>query len=116
MVPVDIGGTRVGILLSNPQGVLYEVALPGGALTGSSSGKIFRYRNSAARTSGGLYSLKLKQQKTGGYAFSSISYADLTAATDPNMRVQFYVGDVVFITTEAPWKQLPQGWRAPKDH
>jgi hypothetical protein len=115
MLPVDIGSATVGILLSNSQGVLYEVALPGSALTATSSGKIFRYRHAAARTSGGLYSMKIKQQKGGGYVFSTISYADLTDAT-PDMRVQFYVGDMVFITTDVPWKQIPLGWRAPKDH
>jgi hypothetical protein len=40
------------------------------------------------------------------------------------MRLQFYLGEDanaaqdgrIFITLEAPWKQTPNGWRAPKDH
>jgi hypothetical protein len=32
------------------------------------------------------------------------------------MRVQFYVGDRVFITIDSPWKRTPSGWKAPKDH
>jgi len=73
----------------------------------------------------GLYSLKIKKTRdNGAYTFSSISYADLSAADGPpqdqemlkKMRVQFYVGDKVFITIEGDWKRTPTGWRAPKDH
>jgi len=115
MTPVDLSTVTVGILLSNPNEVLYQVALPGSILTGT--GSILRFRNAAARASGGLYSIKIKKHKDGsGYSFSTVSYADLSAATDPRMRVQFYVGDNVFITIDTPWKQIPTGWRAPKDH
>ena len=40
----------------------------------------------------------------------------LSPATDARMRVQFYLGDIVFISIDTPWKQVPTGWRAPKDH
>jgi len=117
MTPVDLSSVDVGILLSNPSTVLYQVEMPGSALASSASGKLFRYRNPAARTDGGLYSLKVKKQSgNDGYAFSSTSFADLSAAMDPRMRVQFYIGDVVFITIDNPWKQSPNGWKAPKDH
>jgi hypothetical protein len=117
MVPVDLSTVRVGILLSNATTVLYRVEIPGSLLTSRGNGSIFSYRNLAARTEGGLYSLKLRKQRGDrGYAFSTTSYADLSAATDSHMRVQFYVGDAVFITIDTPWKQTPNGWRAPKDH
>jgi hypothetical protein len=64
-----------------------------------------------------LYSLKIKVQRdNAGYAFSSLSYGEFGAATRSDMRVQFYIGENVFITIEAPWKQTPTGWKAPKDH
>jgi len=119
---------NVGILLSNPNGVLYQVEIPGSLLTPDCEiGKVFRYRNLAARTdpNGGLYSLKIKKQRGGtGYSFSTISYANLSATDGPpgppqnleKMRVQFYVGDLVFITIESPWKRSTTGWKAPKDH
>jgi hypothetical protein len=117
MTPVDLSTVDVGILLSNPNGVLYQVEIPGSVLTVSPSGKLFRFRDLSARTNGGLYSLKIKKQKRdSGYSFSTISYADLSAAKDPHMRVQFYVGEAVFITIDTPWTPTPVGWRAPKDH
>ena len=117
MLPVDVSTVDVGFLLTNPNQVLYQFEIPGSALTASPNGKIFRYRNLDARNTGGVYELKIKKQRSGsGYSVSTISYADLSAATDPRMRVQFYMGDVVFLSLDAPWKQLPSGWRAPKDH
>ena len=86
---------------------------------------IFRFRNLDARTSGGLYSVKIKRNKDGvSYSFSFGAYGDLSAATDPDMRLQFYIGTDgnaaqdgrIFITLNTPWKRTPHGWRAPKDH
>jgi hypothetical protein len=121
--PVDLSSVNVGILLTNPNGTLYRVEIPGSLLT-PPDGNVRRFRNLAARTdpNGGLYEMKVKRQRGGnGYSVSTISYADLSGATDPQMRVQFYLGDQVFITIDTPWKligspQKPIGWRAPKDH
>jgi hypothetical protein len=116
--PLDVRATSVGVLLSNPSGVIYQAALPGSALTPDGSGKTFRYRNSGARTAGGIYSLKVKLRHNDSYSFSFASYANLSAATDPRMRLQFYIGGTPkpFITTNAPWTSTGNGWRAPKDH
>jgi hypothetical protein len=117
MAPVDLSTVDVGILVSDPSKVLYQVEIPGSALVSSGGGQFFRYRNNAARTAGGLYSLKIKKQRrSDAYSFSTTSYADLSAATDARMRVQFYVGEKVFITLDIPWTRTPSGWRAPKDH
>jgi hypothetical protein len=129
MAPVDIKAMAVGVLLSNPNvlpnGTIYAGSLAAGALTPSPSGRIFRFRNPDARTGGGIYSLKIKQARDGSfYTFGFTSYADLSAATDANMRLQFYIGDDanaardgrIFITIATPWTQTPTGWRAPKDH
>jgi parallel beta-helix repeat protein len=120
--PVDISTMNVGVLLSGPHGAIYSGSLPAGALT--ATGTIFRYRNAAARTAGGIHGLKIKQNRGGSYTFSFAAYADLSAATDPNLRLQFYLGEDpnaaadgrVFITLDKPWSQTPRGWRAPKDH
>jgi len=122
--PVDISAMSVGVLLSNLHGAIYSGSLPAGALTASSSGTIFRFLNSSARTGGGIYSLKIKQNGNTSYTFSFASYGDLSAATDPNMRLQFYIGEDanaardgrIFITRDQPWMRTPSGWRAPKDH
>jgi len=123
--PVDVLSMAVGILLTNLQGSIYSDTLPAGALTANASGTSFWYRNTNARTAGGISNLKIKQSRDGtSYAFKFASYADLSAATTPDMRLQFYLGEDanaaqdgrIFITLEAPWKQTPHGWRAPKDH
>jgi len=121
MAPVDIAAVPVGVLLSNPQGVIYQGVLAPGALTPSPRGTIFRFSNRDARSTGGFANLKIKQHRDGsGYAFSFASYANLSAATDPMMRLQIYIGNAAaarpFITTGLPWTQTATGWRAPKDH
>jgi len=120
MSPVDVTASMVGVLLANQAETIYSASLPAGALTAGPSGTIFRYRNPDARLAGGLYSVKIKQRRDGSaYTFSFTGYGDLSAATDPNMRLQFYVGesgDRPFITINKPWTQTPTGWRAPKDH
>ena len=69
--------------------------------------------------------MKIKESSYGTkYSASTISYADLSAADGPpgdpkhleKMRVQFYIGDTVFITIDTPWARTPRGWKAPKDH
>jgi len=120
MSPVDVSASTVGVLLANQAGTIYSGSLPAGALTAGPSGTIFRYRNPDARLAGGLYSVKIKQRRDGSaYTFGFTAYGDLSAATDPNMRLQFYVGESgnrPFITINKPWTQTPTGWRAPKDH
>ena len=124
MAPVDITTMSVGILLSNTRGPIYSGSLTAGALTPSASGTVFRYSNPDARTSGGIYALKIKRNRTPNYTFSFTTYADLSAATDPLMRLQFYIGEDpnaardgrIFITNDDPWRRLPNGWKAPRDH
>jgi hypothetical protein len=116
---LDLSTVTVGILLTKPGEGLYDFAMPGADLQSNSGKTIFRFRNPSARTDGGMYEIKLKKQRGGtSYSFSTISYADLSGATDPAMRMQFYVGDTVYMTIDKPWKELPfgKGWRAPKDH
>lgn len=121
MPPIDLTTKMIAVLVTNPSGALYRAVLDPGALTPLSNGTIFWFRDLAARTGEGnphgIYSVKLRQHRhNSGYTIRVEAYADLKAATDPRMRIQFYVGDAVFITTDAPWTRLPRGWRAPKDH
>lgn len=121
MLPVDLSTVDVGILLTSTKGgtseVIYQVEIPGSSLQNVFHGNVYRYRDAAARTHGGLALLKIKKQRDGrAYSFSTVSYGDMSKATDPHMRVQFYVGQAVFITIDSPWTKTPSGWRAPKDH
>ena len=114
--PTDFTAVSVGILLSKAGGNIYGFTLPAGQLT-TTTGKTFRYRNPDARANGGVYTVKIKQRKV-GYSFGFASYADLSGANTPDMRLQFYVGGEAkpFITIALPWTQTSSGWRAPKDH
>ena len=125
MTGVNLAALPVSVLLSDLRGPIYSDGLPAGALSASPKGTIFRFRNAAARSSGGMYDLKIKKNNDGStYTFSFTSYGDLSRATDSHMRLQFYVGDDanaardgrVFITLDTPWTKTPNGWRAPKDH
>ena len=117
MAAVDIGSLDVGVLLTNLSGNIYGFTLTAGTLEGDPGGKSFRYRNRDARLNGSIYSVKIKR-RTGGYAFSFAAYADLSAATTADMRLQFYIEGQPkpFITIDLPWRQTSTGWRAPKDH
>jgi Right handed beta helix region len=125
MAPVDLTAMPLSVLLSDLHGAIYSNGLPAGALIGNPTGTIFRFRNAEARTSGGTYDLKIKKNNDGrSYTFSFTSYGNLSAATNANMRLQFYIGDDanaaregrVFITLDTPWTKTAHGWRAPKDH
>jgi hypothetical protein len=124
MAPVDIATMRMGILLTNTGGPIYSSSLGAGALTPNPNGTSFRYSNPDARTAGGIYTLKITRTRSGSYSFSFASYGNLSAATDPLMRLQYYVGEDpnayidrrIFITKPDPWRRTPSGWRAPKDH
>jgi hypothetical protein len=124
MEPVDLTTMAVGMLLSNPNGAIYSGELPAGLLTPRPSGRIFYYKNPDARTTGGIYRVMIRKNLGASYTFNFSSYGDMSAATDPNMRLQFYIGDDpdaaadgrVFITIDAPWRRTSFGWNAPRDH
>lgn len=125
LAAVDLTAEPVSILLTQPGATIYSGTLRAGALTPNATGTSFAYSNVAARTSGGIYSLKIKKNRDGSsYTVRFASYADLSAATDAHIRLQLYIGNDpntagdgrLFITSDQPWKQTPHGWRAPKDH
>ena len=125
MAATDIEALPVGILLGDLNGVIYRDALPAGALDASPKGTFYKFRNSAARSTGGMYDLKIKYNgESYTFGFTSYGHGLEQRATDSHMRLQFYVGTDanaaadgrVFITIDTPWSKTPNGWRAPKDH
>ena len=125
MAATDVAALPVGILLSDNSGTIYRDGLPANVLSASPKGTIYKFRNAAARTAGGMYDLKIKKNNDNeSYTFGFTSYGDVSGATDSHMRLQFYVGNDaaaaadgrVFITINTPWTKTPNGWRAPKDH
>jgi hypothetical protein len=127
MATVDLHQFPVGVLLSDTHGALYSDGLPAGKLDPDATGRNFRFRNPAARTTGGMAEVKIKNNGNGTFTFSFTSYGDTSPANDHDTakRLQFYIGTDpnaaadgrIFITTNKPWTEKPGlGWRAPKDH
>ena len=98
---------RLGFLFDNPNTVLLRQLLPPGSLAGG--GNSFKYRNTAAKTNGGIYILQLKL-KQGIYHVLVRAYGHLQAATVPTMGVQIIFGDTVF-ATKATWMKTTHGWK-----
>ena len=98
---------RLGFLFDNPNTVLLRQLLPPGSLAGG--GNSFKYRNTAAKTNGGIYILQLKL-KQGIYHVLVRAYGHFEAATVPTMGVQIIFGDTVF-ATKATWMKTTHGWK-----
>lgn len=115
----DLTTVDVGLLLTNAHGVIYRDVLPAGSLVPNSTGKVLRFKNPDAREHGGIYLLKMKRRAEGSpYSISFDAYGELSAATEPHMRLQYYIAGqpLPFITSNEPWRPTPHGWRAPMDH
>jgi hypothetical protein len=109
---LDVVGSGASWLLTNAGGSLMTATIPSGAFVANANGTSFRYRNGAARTAGGVYKATIRAHR-GFYAYRMQAYGDLSAATSPEMSLQFYVGNQSSpaIHTEV-WSKRNFGWRA----
>ena len=120
--PIDITRVEVDWLLTNSKGAIYRGALIPGDLVSRSTGRVFRFSDPGARTGNGkrfgIYAAQVKKLRDGsGYSFKIRAYGDLSAATEPDMDFQVYMGDLrPLITSGKLWVRTPWGWRAPRDH
>jgi hypothetical protein len=111
---VDVEGSDVGWLVSNARGSVYSVVLPAGSMQSNPGKTKFRYLNRAARTEGGVFRAIINITRRGtSYGYKVESYGDMSAATDADMAIQFYIGnqDTPAIHAEA-WKRTGSGWKA----
>ena len=111
---VDVMAAEVGWLVTNGAGRIFGVVLPAGALTPNHTGTQFRYLNPSARSQGGVYSAFIHITRKGtSYGYKVEAYGDMSAAIDPDMAIQFYVGN-----QETPaihhelWSRTASGWKA----
>ena len=126
MTPIDLTQVEIDVgLFSKTGGAIYKGALIPRDLVSYRNGAQYRFSDPGARFGTGkrfgISRVKIKRLgDDSGYTVKFEVYADLRAAADPNadpdMRVQFYLGDETFITSELPWSRTASGWRAPKDH
>jgi hypothetical protein len=115
---VNIGGAETGWLLDNTRGRIYGVVLPAGSMTANATGTLFSYKNIAAKTSGGIYVAKIRFKAgnvnhTPSYTYSLETYGDISAATDANMAIQFYIGNLATSAIHSEvWTRTKSGWKA----
>src|SRR5262249_42960823 len=99
-------------LLTNASGTIYSLALPPGTLTPNSGGNSFKYTNPDAKIHGGVFKAMIRVRDLTEYRYTIQAYGDLSAATDPLMSIQFYLGDQptpAFLT--ATWTPKKFGWK-----
>jgi len=110
---LDIANSDVGWLLNNAQGRIFSAVLPAGSLKPDQSGKLFRYVNPDARTSGGIYKVQIRARRIGtSYGYRVQAFGDLSGAADPNMALQFYIaGQPTPAIHNDVWIRRPYGWR-----
>jgi len=98
----------VGFLVTNVNGEVYRVVVPGSALQ-PFTGKGAKLSNPAARTSGGLAKVRIMPRR-GYYQVRFLAYGDLTRATLPLMTIQVSLaGENAFYRAE--WRRRPYGWQ-----
>ena len=50
-----------------------------------------------------------------GYSYVVVAYGDVSRAVQPEMAVQLYLGDRVFVMSTT-WTAIAGGWRMPREH
>jgi hypothetical protein len=112
--PVDMGNSDVGWVLSNNRGVIWSGTLSPSQFRSTASGNTFRYTNPAARTQGGIFRALIRITRQGtSYGYKVRAYGDMSAATDADMSIQFYLGNPpeAYIHSEL-WTRNAAGWKA----
>lgn len=105
----------IGLLITNANGVVYRTQLEPGALAAGRNR--FSFKDPSALSGGGahdgLFKLHIRRfPQKGFYTFQITVFADLSAATEPLMALQWHVGDEGFINIGAWRATSPNpGWR-----
>jgi len=112
----DVTRARVAWLITNASGVIYQASLRPGDLTPRKDGPYYFFKDDGAHlgqgTRDGLGRVLILVGGDGFVRYKVKGYGDMSAATDPEMALQFYFGDEVFVFP-ATWRRVPSGWIAP---
>ena len=100
----------IGFLLSNKNGKVFELPVAAGSLRRLGR-NLFRFRDqNATRTRNGLARLDVRYYpQRNNYTFVVKAYGNLSLATEPDMILEFVLGDDPFVN-KSTWTQTPQGW------
>ena len=116
-VPLDdVTDVRVAWLLTNASGIIYQASLLPGDLTPRHAGSYYFFKDPGAHLGqgirDGLARVLILVGNDGNLRYKVEGFGDMSTATDPEMTLQFYVGDEVFVFP-ATWRRTPSGWIAP---
>jgi len=113
---IDPATLKVGVTLTNTNGIVYAAMLQPGDLTRVST-KIWKFRDPGAAKGngirGGLGSITVIRKPATGlseYRINVKAYGDLTQATDPIMTLQVIIGNDAY-QKMATWTRTGTGWR-----
>lgn len=106
--PIAPASEVLGVVLSNANGTIVNLSLPGGALT-SPNGKRFKYRDKNARKLGGIGRVQIILRPNGNYRVDMEVYGNFAAATLADMVLQLTLGDDSFANAST-WLQTVNGW------
>lgn len=114
--PIDVGSVEIGWLISSPRGPVFKAALIPGDFRANPKGTVFRFVDKDARRGRGkrfgISRAKIRITRRGtSYGYKIDAYGDLSAATDGDMALQFYIGDRIFVH-DKPWQRQSNGWRS----
>src|SRR5262249_11385046 len=102
--PVTPSVDDVGFLLSNKNGKVFELHIAGKSIRRLGR-NLFRFRDkNAARTKSGLarFDVRYYPQRN-NYTFIVKAYGDLSLATEPDMSLEFVLGDDPFFN-QSTWQ------------
>ncbi len=111
--PIDFSAGDVSVILTKPPvravtgQLVFEASLPPGAVGARSNGG-FKYKNHAAKQTGGIYTLSASPTNDGTFKVTVISYGDLSGAEE-DMVTHFLVNGHEW-TVHALWRHVNSGW------
>jgi len=113
---IDVSQVEVGWMISKAGQPIYRAALIPGDFKANPKKTFFRFVDRGARDGRskrfGIYRAKVRISRGGtSYGFRIDAFGDFSAADTPDMSIQFYIGDHIFIH-DKPWRRTSYGWRA----
>jgi hypothetical protein len=106
---IDPSDKDVTVEMSNANGVFYSVTLPAGSL--KLSGHYYKYKNEAARKTGGISRLTIWRKRGGRNQIYVDAWGNLSGAT-AEMDSSVTIGGTVY-HHDGTWTPISSGWKLP---
>ena len=107
----DPSSSGVRMRLENSSGVIFSTIVPPTKVR-DMAGIVYRAYDGDARAKGGVAYLRVIKRRNRASNIIFRYYGDLSAATDPHMKLTITMGDEEF-TVAGEWRELSDGWWLP---